>query len=219
MSTTKRVLHARPTFIQPQNPSAHRATRPALEAGTAKQTRSHQGGCPGADKAPERTRALARVRFKPIPGFPQHRAGKDGSIWSIKSGKWRRLKPHTGNHGYQVVNLGDPLRGQYGYLVHRLILLTFRGACPQGQEARHLDGDRQNCRLRNLKWGTRSENRLDTVKHGRGRSHRKLTAEDVINMRWLKRMGLTHEEIAKDYPVTLSTAINAINGYTWKMVS
>src|SRR5882672_11435807 len=35
-------------------------------------------------------------------------------------------------------------------LHHRIILETFTGPCPPGQEARHVDGDRSNNQLSNL---------------------------------------------------------------------
>jgi hypothetical protein len=40
-------------------------------------------------------------------------------------------------------------------------------------DACHIDGDKQNNRADNLRWGTRSENILDQVSMGRHRSARK----------------------------------------------
>jgi hypothetical protein len=50
--------------------------------------------------------------------------------------------------------------------VHVLVAAAFLGPCPDGQEVRHLDGDKLNNCLDNLIYGTRSENNLDTVRHG-----------------------------------------------------
>lgn len=50
--------------------------------------------------------------------------------------------------------------------VHRLIAIAFLGQPEARQEVRHLDGDPSNNRVDNLKWGTRSENIRDSVRHG-----------------------------------------------------
>src|SRR5580704_3863138 len=51
--------------------------------------------------------------------------------------------------------------------VHQLVMLAFVGPYPPGMETRHLDGDRANNALSNLKYGTPSENSQDRLRHGR----------------------------------------------------
>lgn len=51
--------------------------------------------------------------------------------------------------------------------VHRLVLVTFEGPPPKGMECLHRDGDPTNNRLDNLRWGYRSENVQDALRHGR----------------------------------------------------
>lgn len=50
--------------------------------------------------------------------------------------------------------------------VHSLVLLAFVGPRPSGMEVRHLNGMKTDNRLTNLAYGTRSDNVLDTVRHG-----------------------------------------------------
>lgn len=50
--------------------------------------------------------------------------------------------------------------------VHRLVLETFVGPCPDKHEGCHNDGNRTNNALSNLRWDTRSANMRDAVKHG-----------------------------------------------------
>lgn len=52
------------------------------------------------------------------------------------------------------------------YLVHRLVARAFHGAPPPGTEVCHGDGNPVNNYAENLRWGTGSENKLDTVRHG-----------------------------------------------------
>lgn len=50
--------------------------------------------------------------------------------------------------------------------VHRLVLETFVGQCPDGFECRHLDGNPENNHLINLRWGTALDNAGDRRRHG-----------------------------------------------------
>lgn len=50
--------------------------------------------------------------------------------------------------------------------VHQLVLETFVGPRPEGQETRHLNGDPADNRLENLCWGTPKENHADQISHG-----------------------------------------------------
>ena len=68
--------------------------------------------------------------------------------------------------GHLYVRLHKEKKGKDWY-VHTLVLTAFVGPRPEGMECLHRDGDPTNNRVENLRWGTRSQNRLDTVKHGR----------------------------------------------------
>lgn len=100
--------------------------------------------------------------WKTIPGYPNYEVSSDGDI--KRNGRYVSQAPNNG--GYLVVRLHHEGYGR-SYLVHRIVLLAFVGPCPDGQEARHLDGDRKGNRIDNLIWGTRSENMYDVVRHGR----------------------------------------------------
>jgi hypothetical protein len=97
----------------------------------------------------------------PVPGFEAYQACTDGRI--RRNG--RTLKTFVMDSGHHAVTLCIGGR-KHQRLVHRLILETFRGACPEGQEGLHNDGDPGNNWVANLRWGTRSENVLDAVRHG-----------------------------------------------------
>jgi hypothetical protein len=45
-------------------------------------------------------------------------------------------------------------------------MLAFVGPYPEGMEIRHLDGNPENNALENLKYGTRSQNIQDQIRHG-----------------------------------------------------
>lgn len=51
--------------------------------------------------------------------------------------------------------------------VHTLVLAAFIGPRPKGADTLHWDGDPKNCRLNNLRYGSRTENMADMRRHGR----------------------------------------------------
>ena len=59
------------------------------------------------------------------------------------------------------------------WYVHTLVLTAFVGPRPDGMECLHGDGDPANNRVENLRWGTSSENTLDSVRHGTHANARK----------------------------------------------
>lgn len=62
-----------------------------------------------------------------------------------------------------LVSLG---RARFGQRVHRIVLETFVGPCPDGMEGCHNDGNPINNRVDNLRWDTRASNRADMLVHG-----------------------------------------------------
>ncbi len=116
-------------------------------------------------------------------------------------GKGCRLMPGrilkaTGNkngNGYPQVMLSKGGKPK-PFDIHRLVLEAFVGPCPDGMECRHLDGDRSNCHLDNLCWGTPSRNQRDreihgTGNHGERNRSAKLTESQVHKIRKLYATG------------------------------
>jgi hypothetical protein len=147
--------------------------------------------------------------WKPIPGFAGYDAHPDGFIGSRRRGPRRVLRPAPQSKGYLTVGLSAGTRAsRQSRTVHSLILETFRGPCPPGMEARHLDGDQANNRLENLAWGTRAEQAEDKRRHGTDASgmrngRTRLATEDVVAIRastergtvLAARFGITEEYV------------------------
>lgn len=111
--------------------------------------------------------------------------------------------------------------------LHRLLLEVFVGPCPPGMEGRHLDGNRLNWSLDNLKWGTRSENRRDRTKHKRDPKgfhacpgelnyNAKLTDAKVLEIDSLISQGVPLIKIAKKFEVCTKTIYKIKRRETWK---
>lgn len=98
--------------------------------------------------------------------------------------------------GYPAVTL--PVGGcSQTITVHRLVLLSFAGPPRANHECCHGNGYRNDNRLSNLRWGTRSENHLDTALHG----SLKLTIEAVSGIRKMIAGGSTHLSAGKAFGV------------------
>lgn len=162
-------------------------------------------------------------RFVPIKDFEDYLINDEGTIWSTKIYRGRHpkfLKPGNANkHGHQQVTLCK--NGKvFTKLIHRLVLETFVGPCPDGMECRHLNGNPSDNRLNNLRWGTHKENMLDRNKHqtdnkGERSYLSKLTWEDVRQIRSLHKQGISKQNIAKLYPVKRRKISWIVNNKTW----
>jgi len=112
-------------------------------------------------------------RWLPVPGYEGfYEASDQGRIRSVphRTSRGMRgghiLKPGRMPKGYLFVNLSVHGNTKREY-VHRLVAVAFNGPRPEGMQCRHLDGDFDRNVPANLAWGTSSENKFDTVRHGR----------------------------------------------------
>lgn len=171
----------------------------------------------------------AFVWFKAAPGYPGYCVGHDGSVWSLwkrgyRSGignVWLRKALIQDDRGYMRVSLMRNAKSS-SPLVHRLVLIAFCGPCPKDMEACHFpDRDRSNCRIDNLKWGTRKENHSHKKIHGtqiRGTDHHaaKLEVSDIAEIFRLSDLGWPQSKIARRFPVGKSRISAIIRGESWK---
>lgn len=128
-----------------------------------------------------------------------------GRVRSLAWGKRTLLRPVVGTHGYPQVRWWRS-GVRYTSTVHRLVLLAFVGPRPPKMEARHLDGDRSNCAVGNLTWGTKVENRQDAVRHG---TRAGLTKEQAAEVKALLLEGYSNRAIAELYGIS-NVSVHAI---------
>jgi len=116
-------------------------------------------------------------QWRDIPGMENiYQASNTGKVRSLprivphsRYGKQRIrgtvLSPVLNSRGYEHVTL--TYRGEFHQVsVHRLVALTFWPSRNEGDEVRHLDGNKLNNCAWNLAWGTHSENMRDRLTHG-----------------------------------------------------
>jgi hypothetical protein len=173
--------------------------------------------------------------WKDIPGYEKfYKVSNLGRVKSLErlnargyKLKERILQPGINSRRYCTVVLCKN-RKRSSKNVHRLVLLSFVGPSPEGMECRHLDGIRKNNNLKNLKWGTLSENQQDSIKHGtkftpRTLGHKnpqaKLTELQVIEIRKLYKTGKwTQKKLGDKFKVSRVNIYYIINRKRWKHI-
>jgi hypothetical protein len=167
---------------------------------------------------------MEEIGFKPVPGCPGYFANKDGDILTFKIHKQvRKCKSPKHYPRFSVTKNGR--KTTVG--IHQAVALAFLGPCPPGMEVAHMDGNRHNPKLENLKYVTRKENHSHMLIHGtaqRGEGHpgSKLTAAEVKEIRkcyWFdgKNKGNAGDLAAK-FGVSKSTIHNVAKGKKWKHI-
>ena len=153
-----------------------------------------------------------------IPEFPNYSITENGNVYSHIVNRW--LKPSVRQNGYLQVDLCKN-RKNFGRKIHRLVLETFVGPCPNNMECRHLNSCRTDNRLENLCWGTRRENTLDAVQRGTasGLKKRKWTWDDVAFIRYLWKSEIfTLTQIARWLQMNRRTIYDICHYKTYRKV-
>ena len=170
--------------------------------------------------------------WKDVPGYEgYYQVSDQGNVRSVdrvvtyKAGFDRlhssRLLRGDLARGYVLVALyKDGARKVAG--VHRLVLWAF--VCPPGKglEARHLNGNRQDNRLCNLAWGTKTQNMADKRSHGTSPegSRNPRARLNEMQVRLLRRAPRgTVNTLCREWGIARSTAAYARAGDTWGSIS
>lgn len=140
------------------------------------------------------------------------RIGKDNNLVQCRSGK-----------SYLAVSLSQE-GSTTNHRVHKLVLETFYGPAPfDGAVIMHNDGNPENNRIKNIRWGTPFENQADRERHGtktRGSDVKtsKLKEEDIPVIRQRIALGHVQRDIAADYEVDPALISSIKLGRIWKHV-
>lgn len=139
------------------------------------------------------------------------------------------LKPQKSTVGYPWVNLTK--NGKHVSLfIHRIVATAFLERGVGKTEVNHKNGDRTDCRLSNLEWVTKSENRIHArdvlgvqfnpnPTHGPKHHRSKLTEHQVTEIRDLYATGnYTHQQLANMFGISKPQAGKIIRRDFWKHV-
>jgi hypothetical protein len=154
--------------------------------------------------------ARGQERWLEIPNLPGYYVSDNGRVRGRSN---RILKTRRLRNGYE--RLGTWKRD---WLVHDLVLRAFVGPRPDGHEADHLNNDRSDNRLDNLRWVSLRENRARR-RLARGERHwnASLTAEQVHSIRLDLAIGRSIASLVEEFGVDRRTIRDIRNNVTWRM--
>lgn len=156
--------------------------------------------------------SYGRVRSEPIPG----RVGRQ---------RGRILSPHADTKGYPIFVACFTSGMRWTAKVHRAVAAAFLGACPEGMQVNHKDGDKLNNHVENLEYVSCKDNivhgwetGLYRPREGEIAGNVKLTEDDVRAIRAIYPAKSLHE-LGELYGVSFATIQLIVKRKTWKHVA
>lgn len=134
----------------------------------------------------------------------------------------RMIKSAETGNGYLSYNIC--LKGKRKTCsAHRLVLTAFVGNPPDGYECAHLNGNKKDNRIENLKWVTRKENHSHKKLHGTHQAGEKNSFSrfkevDVLEMRRLRSCGNTYSHIGKIFNADQAVIALICQRKSWKHI-
>lgn len=164
----------------------------------------------------------------PVKGFERtHEVSDEGQVRSLPRPSSRNrffsgqvLSLRADKDGYLRTTLhADGRRTLKG--VHRLVLETFVGPCPEGKQACHNDGIKTNNVPSNLRWATPKENTADKNLHGtllKGERNGscKFSEDTIKRVLTLRAAGVKYRHITELTGVGSQYAWDVVHGHAWR---
>lgn len=127
------------------------------------------------------------------------------------------ISNRVGTNGMELCTLTKNNRKK-NIEIHRMVSIVFIGDCPKGYDICHIDGNCLNNNINNLKYDTRSENRIDNYRYGGKASTGKLNIKQVLEIRHkYKHEKYTYKQLSDIYDIGITQIGRIIRreAYTW----
>lgn len=149
--------------------------------------------------------------WKDIEFFPLYQVSNFGNVRSPR----KTLKPTPNHKGYLRVSVGGKL-----HTVHSLVMLAFVGKRPEGYHIEHIDHDKNNNRVENLRYCTPKENmarQVDDkrVRLGKYHQNNKISLEDATYIKYSKE---SNSVLGRKFGISKETARQIKVGERWKYI-
>ena len=94
------------------------------------------------------------IEAKTISGYPDYKIDKYGNVYSFKWGKIKKLRPFTckSAYGHLLVTLSEGCSITRQFKICNLMAITFLQWTDNDNRVIHIDKDRKNNKLKNLKF-------------------------------------------------------------------
>jgi hypothetical protein len=138
--------------------------------------------------------------WKEIDSFPNYQVSNFGNVRNIKTLKI--LKPILTGKGYPTVNLKKQFK------VHRLVAQAFIPNPEEKKEVDHIDNNKINNHISNLRWATPSENCFNRKKnvHPNCSKYKGVYYEKSRN-KWVCEIKFTNSKIKKRFNTELEAGM------------
>lgn len=163
---------------------------------------------------------------KDVVGFEGlYTVSDDGRVYSLRAGKY--LKPVVMESKYLYVHLCNGKKTKSRRL-HRVVAEAFIPNPNNLPQVNHIDGNKNNCSVRNLEWCSQEKNMKHAIEAGlfnpKGENNpsAKLTESDVRNIREEYSKGdksCSFKALSKKYGVTDVAIRYIVTRKTWRNVS
>ncbi len=156
-----------------------------------------------------------------VPRHADYHITSHGRVLSTKYGKVRELVQDYGSGQAPRVTLSNA-DVQHRYIVARLVAQVFLGP-RRGRLVIHRNGDTNDNRLANLRYGTRADLgrvavAVPTVCHGEAQHLAKLDSRKVRIIRALVKHGATLRSVAHRFGVSHPAIGQIVHGRAWRRV-
>lgn len=144
-------------------------------------------------------------KWKTISNYENYKISNLGVVKNINyrgTGKEKILKG-TSYNNYVYVTLRKDNESKT-FLLHRLVAQAFIPNVENKPCINHIDCNRKNNKVDNLEWCTQQENIAYMDKKNRRVGNKKMTEQDVKNIRNKKKKGLFYKNVWQEYKDILS---------------
>ena len=116
-----------------------------------------------------------------IQGYENYLIYEDGRVFSKKRNRF--LKPQNHNSGYKIIGLCKNNKVK-SFLIHRLMAIHYIPNPENKREVDHINRNRSDNRIENLRWATKSENGQNKGMESRNTSGHKYISYHKIGDGW-----------------------------------
>ena len=159
---------------------------------------------------------------KKIPGFSKYSITVDGQVFNED---FRRYATYKKPGGYVSIHLTADTGKRSGQSVHRLVWKAWKGDIKRTVWVNHINGIKNDNRLKNLEVGTPSYNHKHAYtflnrKRAQGETHgnAKLNNDAIEIIRLLSSSGWAAHKLARAFSVSQPTITKIVNKKAWRQV-